>query len=143
VGDSAAICGKLFQDFVGTLLPDEGPWVLVPALDPLLDRHLEFFGRAVRAASQPLVGEFGEPALDHVHPRAVGGREVQVEPRVTEQPAVDLGRLVARDVVDDQVSSRSSGTLRLMRFKNFSNSTARWRSVISAMTFPEAMSSAS
>ena len=55
------------------------------------------------AAPEPLVGELGEPALDEVDPRAVGRREVQVKPGVAHEPAVDLGGLVRRDVVDDEV----------------------------------------
>jgi hypothetical protein len=52
------------------------------------------------AAAQPLVGQLCEPALDQIHPRAVGGREVQGEPWVAQQPAMDLGCLVGRGVVD-------------------------------------------
>ena len=55
------------------------------------------------AASQPLVGEFGEPAFHQVHPRAVGGCEVQAEPGVSKQPAVDLRGLVGGGVVDDHM----------------------------------------
>ena len=78
-------------------------WVVVPAVDPLGDRRLELFGRAVGPTPQPFVGELGEPALDEVHPRAVGRREVQVEARVAHEPAMDLWRLVGRDVVDDEM----------------------------------------
>ena len=63
--------------------------------------------------------------------------------RVTQQPAVDLRGLVRRDVVDDQVDVEIvSGTERLMRFKKLPELRARCRSVMSAITLPDAMSSA-
>jgi hypothetical protein len=46
--------------------------------------------------------EFGEPAFDQVHPAGAGRGEVQVEPRVLEQPLVDRGGLVGGVVVQDQ-----------------------------------------
>ena len=67
---------------------------------------------------------------------------MEVEPRVAQQPAVDLGRLVGRDVVDDEMDVEVFGHAAIDRFKKRRNSTARWRSVMSAMTCPEATSRA-
>src|SRR2546421_9880695 len=58
------------------------------------DAVLQGSRAAVGAASQLLLGEHGEPTLDLVDPRGVGGREVKVEAGVSEQPAVDQRRLV-------------------------------------------------
>jgi len=43
------------------------------------NRGLQLGDTAVDAASQLLVRELGEPALDEVQPRAVGRREVDVK----------------------------------------------------------------
>src|SRR3546814_6323940 len=63
-------------------MPDEGLGVVGPVRDPGADRGDELADGAVGAAAEPLVGELGEPALDQVHPRAVGGGEVEREPGV-------------------------------------------------------------
>ena len=54
-------------------------------------------------ALEQLGGELGEPALDLVQPRRAGRDEVQVEPRVGGQPALDGVGLVGGVVVADQV----------------------------------------
>jgi hypothetical protein len=63
----------------------------------------------VGAPPEPLVGELGKPALDEIYPRAVGGGEVDVKPGMAEQPSMDLGGLVSRDVVDDQMDGELLG----------------------------------
>jgi DNA-binding beta-propeller fold protein YncE len=40
--DSLAVSGDGVEDFVGGLGPHKRPWVLVPGVDPGLDRVLEF-----------------------------------------------------------------------------------------------------
>jgi hypothetical protein len=49
------------------------------------------------------VGELGEPALGHVQPGRAGGREVQVEARVPDQPVFDRRGLAGGVAVVDQV----------------------------------------
>ena len=82
----------------------------------------------MRAAAQLLGGQLGEPALDEVQPRAAGRGEVQDEPRVREQPALDRRRLVGGGCC------RARGARRARRgprgrcvCRNFLNSIARWR----------------
>ena len=90
-------------------MPGVGAGVVVPGVDPVLDRVFEFGDRPVGTASDPFGGEFCEPAFDEVHPGAVGGGEMNVESPVTLQPALDLGGLVGRDVVDDDVDVEMVG----------------------------------
>ena len=51
------------------------------------------------AAAEPLLDELGKPAFHEVEPSAVGRREA----RVTHSPAMNLGGLVRRGVVHDDV----------------------------------------
>src|ERR1700693_2696931 len=57
----------------------------------------------MRAPTEPLVGQFGEPALHQIHPRAVGGSEVEMEPWMAQQPLLDLWRRMGRNVVDHEM----------------------------------------
>ena len=63
----------------------------------------------MRATAEPFLGELREPTFDEVEPRAVRRREVQREAQVTEQPAVELGGLVRRGVVNDDVHVELGG----------------------------------
>ena len=53
--------------------------------------------------------QVGEPPLDQVQPRPVGGREVHVEPWAFGYPAFDQGRLVRAVVVQDEVDGQPDG----------------------------------
>ena len=55
--------------------------------------------------------QVAEEALDHVHPRTAGWREVHVEPRVFCQPCPNFRMLVGRVIVDDQVQVHITRTL--------------------------------
>ena len=50
-------------------------------------------------AAELAVGQLSKPALDQVQPGRAGGGEVQVEPRVPDQPVLDRGGLVGGVVV--------------------------------------------
>jgi hypothetical protein len=63
----------------------------------------KFFDTAVGGALQLLGGQRREPSLHHVHPRPIGGGEVEVEPAVAQEPAVHGGGLVGGEVVEDHV----------------------------------------
>src|SRR6266851_10007960 len=101
--DGGAVAGEAFEDLLGGLVPDERGGVFVPVGDPGLDVGGEFFDVAVGGALQLFGGQGGEPPLDQVHPRPVGGGEVEVESLVTQQPAMDSGGLVGRQVVEDHM----------------------------------------
>lgn len=58
---------------------------------------------AVGAAAQLAPSQLSEPAFNEVEPRAAGRGEMQVEPRVAQQPLSDLRGLVSTVVVADQV----------------------------------------
>ena len=84
-------------------MPHDRLRVLVPAGDPVLDVVGEFFDRTVSGSLQLLGRQRREPTLDKVHPRPVGGCEVEVEPPVSEQPPLNLRGFVGRQVVQDHV----------------------------------------
>ena len=49
------------------------------------------------------VGDLAEPALDKIQPRAGGGDEVQMEPRMPFEPGFDSRMLVGAVIVDDEM----------------------------------------
>ena len=67
---------------------------------------------------------------------------MQVEPLVAKQPALHRGRLVRREVVEDDVDGESFGTSRLIVFKKATKSFRVCRRRISVIIVPLATSSA-
>ena len=67
------------------------------------DGILQSAGAAAGPATDLLVGEPREPALDLIDPGAVGGREVKLEARVTQQPALDQRCLVGAVIIEHHV----------------------------------------
>lgn len=92
------------EDLIGCLVPDVGSWLLVSCVEELLDRSFELSDAAVTSSSDLLVGELGEESLDLVDPRGVGRCEVNVEPRVFDEPVTDGLGLVGAVVVENQVN---------------------------------------
>ena len=83
--------------------PDEGRGVGVVHLDEGGDSIDEFRDTAEGAPLQSFAGERAEPALDEVQPGAGGGREVEVEARVSCQPLSDLRMGVGAVIVEHEV----------------------------------------
>jgi len=77
--------------------------VLVPNLHPGLDVGGQFFHAAVGGTLELLGREGREPPFHHVHPGPVGGREVEVEAAVAQEPLLHLGGLMGNEVVQDHV----------------------------------------
>src|SRR5919202_7078386 len=62
--------------------------------DVVADRCLQVLRAGERPALEPTPAQYGEPALDQVQPRRARRREVEVEPRMLQQPLVDQRGLV-------------------------------------------------
>src|SRR5258708_17816456 len=95
--------GNRDDDLIGGLGPGERFRARVGGSDIVFDSVLEFSGAAMISTSKGLLGQLGEPTLNHVDPRGIGRREMQAEPRMLPKPAPHLGRAVNRRVVDDQL----------------------------------------
>jgi hypothetical protein len=67
---------------------------------------------------------------------------VEIEAGVAEQPPVDLGGLVRRGVVNDEMDIEIGGDRSVDEVQNRLNSSARWQSVMDEMTWPDATSRA-
>ena len=93
----------LFDDGVGIGGPGEGLGVFVGLREEAVDGGLEIDDALEDAALEPLLGQLGEEAFDRVEPGGRGRGEVEVEPRMPFEPGANLGMLVRRIVVDDQV----------------------------------------
>ena len=89
------------QDLIGGFRPHEGLGRIVREVNVPRDGVAEGLGTPVRPAFDLLAGEFDKPALDEIEPRRAGGREVQMEPRMPQQPAMDGGRFVRGVVIED------------------------------------------
>src|SRR6266404_7866015 len=87
-GDAFAVSPNRVDDLVGGLRPLKRFGVLVPELDPLFEGAGQLVDRAEDAAVEAAALQFGEPSLDLVEPRGVGGGEVQLEPRRSEERRV-------------------------------------------------------
>lgn len=68
-----------------------------------LDGLFESDGAAMDTSADLFFGERGEEAFDLVDPERAGWGEVQSEPRMAQQPAMDERRLVGAGVVDHEV----------------------------------------
>src|SRR6266700_1548240 len=91
------------QDLIRRLGPLERLRPFVRDVDVATDGRLQFPGAAVNATPKLFLGEGGEPAFHEVHPGAAGGREVDLEPRMPHQPAMNRRGLMRAGVVDDEV----------------------------------------
>ena len=91
------------QEFLGFGGPNVGSRVVVVFLDECHNRVDQLPDSTERAATQPFVGDFAEPALDQIQPRTARGNEMNVESPMPFQPRLDLGMLVSGVVVHDQV----------------------------------------
>ena len=67
------------QDVFGRGGPDEGPGVVIMAVDVVANRDDELFQIPENAAADTVLGQVAEETLDHVQPRCRGWREVHME----------------------------------------------------------------
>src|SRR5258706_8841249 len=84
------------------LLPIEGRRTGVVGLDEPIDGLSQLNGRVEAGILKCTTRKNAEPTLDLVHPACMSWREVQVDPRMSRQPAV-VFRLVRRQVVENDV----------------------------------------
>lgn len=91
------------KDLVCGLHPLEGCRRIVVCVQIVADRSPELRDARVRTTTERLGGEQSEEALDEVEPRGMRGGEVQVESGMFEEPAMDGGRLVRGEIVEDDV----------------------------------------
>src|ERR1017187_2799346 len=78
---------------------------------PVADVALEVLDVRVSPALDLLGGQFTEPTLHHVQPRSRRRREVEMEPAMAQQPALDVGSLVGGVVVEDEMHGQVLGNL--------------------------------
>ena len=72
-------------------------------VEVLVDGRFELGNGGEDAASDAVLGDQAEEALDLIEPGGRGGGEVQVKARVLGQPCLNVGMLVRSVVVEDQV----------------------------------------
>ena len=92
-----------FDDGIRVSGPDKGLWVVIGFGEVAVDGGLEIDDAGEHAALEPLPGQLGKEPFDGIEPGGRGRGEMEMEPRMTFEPGADLGVLVRRVVVDDQV----------------------------------------
>lgn len=95
--------GDAVQDLVGGFRPHEGLGRVAREVNVSRDRVAEGLGAPVGPAFDLLAREFEQPALDEIEPRCAGEGEVQMEPRMPQQSAMDGGCFVGGVVIEDQM----------------------------------------
>ena len=83
--------------------PDERLGVGIVMVKVLVDGRFELWNGGEDGASNAFLGDQTEEALDLIEPGGRGGREVQVKAWVLGQPCLNVGMLVRRVVVEDEV----------------------------------------
>ena len=97
------------DDLTWVSLPDEGSWILVVLLDEAIDGRLQIDDRMEHAVFQASPRELGEEALDGIQLRAGRWNEVEGPSWMPCQPGADLGLLVGRIIVEDDVDGLVGG----------------------------------
>ena len=100
---------QLLQDRVCGGSPPEGFAVCIVVGDELINALHELADAGERSATNGLVGDQCEEALDLIEPGTVGWNEVHVPARPTGQPGPDLGMAVRGVVVDDAMDVQCGG----------------------------------
>jgi len=77
--------------------------LFVAEIDVAHDGVAQGFRAPVGATFDLLPGELGKPAFDEIQLGGTGRGEVQMDARMTQQPAVNHGRFVGRVIVENQV----------------------------------------
>ena len=109
--DGGAVGGEAFEDLLGALCPHEPTRVIVPGGGPVQDVGGEFFDVAVCGTPELVGDKRGEPPLDEIRLRPVRRGEVEVEPAVTQQPAMHERGLAGLRMVEDHVDVEVFGYL--------------------------------
>jgi len=101
------------QDLISGLGPDEGFGAFVVNVDVFANRSFEFLHAPEDPTTNPLVGNFGKPALHQVDPGTISGREMGVKAWSFGKPVPDHRRFVRPIVVHHDMDIKVSGHIRL------------------------------
>ena len=94
------------DDFVGVLGPGKGLWLCIGVVEEAVDGIFEFLHGLEHATLEALLCEVGEEALDGIEPRGGCRGKMEHEARMFVDPFQDLGMLVGRIIIDDDMDCR-------------------------------------
>ena len=115
--DSLTKSRQLGKDLVSRFGPYEGCRCFVGDREVLANGGLEGAHAPMGAALDLLLAQQGEPPFDQVEPGGAGGREVDVEPWMADEPSPYAGRFVGAVVIQDQVDVEVRGDARVDRLQ--------------------------
>jgi hypothetical protein len=94
------------QDLVRRFGPNEGFGIFVVHVDVLADGSFQLLDAPEHAASNSLVGYFGEPAFHQVHPGTIVGK-VNMKAGTFREPFPDDRRFLGAVVIHDEMCLQS------------------------------------
>ncbi len=112
--------GEAGQDLVRRFSPNEGLGIFVVHIDVFADGGFQLSHATERAASDSLVGDFGEPAFHQVHPGTIGGK-VNMKSWAFGEPFPEERCLVGAVVIHDDMYLHSGGHVRLDPLQEWAN----------------------
>src|SRR5205823_161976 len=101
------------EDRVRVLGPDKTSRRFVVVLKIAVDGGDEVGDALEGPASNAVAGNFSEPALDQIEPRAAGGDEVKVHARMTAEPALNRRTFVRAQIVEHDMNGFVGGRRRI------------------------------
>src|SRR6516225_8980907 len=101
----------LLQDGLHRCGPDERLGLGIVGRDEVVDGFDQLGDAAEGATAESFPGQFAEPALDQVEPRAGCRREVKVEALMGQEPLSDLRMTMSAVVVKDKMEVDRLGEL--------------------------------
>src|SRR5208282_3730591 len=102
----------------------------------VVNGSFELGNRSEDAATDALLSDQAEEALDLIEPGGRSGGEMQVKAGVLGQPCLHAGMLVGGVVIEDEVKIEFFGVCRWMVRKKRRNSRWRWRFMHCPITAP-------
>jgi len=103
--------GDFGEDFFGGFGPDKRFGVGIVVFEVVVNGSFEFGDGGEDAATDALLSDQAEEALDLIEPGGRGGGEVQVKAGVLGQPCLNVAMLVGGVVVEDEVEIEFLGRL--------------------------------
>ena len=123
----------VFQDLIRRFCPNKRLRRSVAHRHELLDCLLKLYDTRVRAALDLALCEQRKPPLHQIQPRAMSRNEVQMEPRVPQEPAMDRGTLVSGVIIQNQMHLQRGGYGRLDMIQE----RPKFFRAMTAITFPD------
>lgn len=100
---------NLSKDGLSILVPGENLGLIIMMLQECLDGGNEIWNTFKHTASNAALRQLSIPPLDHIQPRVTGGREMEMHPGVSLEPALHRRTFMRAVIVHDKMQLEFSG----------------------------------